>query len=81
VPFHHLVNPIEPGKYSFDLKSVSVVAASAEEADVTAKILFLMGRADGWKYAREKNRAALFLDSRGNARYSPAMREYLKFKN
>ena len=79
--FHHLINPLEPGKYSFDLKSVSVVAASTEKADVAAKVLFLMGINEGLKYAQEKNIAVLFLDSRGSVRYSRAMKEYLKFKN
>jgi thiamine biosynthesis lipoprotein len=79
--FHHLVNPKNPDEYSFKINSVTVVASSTESADVWAKFLFLSGLEEGLKLARDKNMAAIFLDRRGNARYSDAMKKYLILTN
>jgi FAD:protein FMN transferase len=77
--FHHLVNPKKPAVYSFDISSVTVVAVSTESADVWAKSLLLSGLEEGLKSAEEKNIAAIFLDRRGNVRYSNTMKKYLIF--
>jgi FAD:protein FMN transferase len=64
--FHHLINPKNPSKFDFDLKSVTVVAKNTQEADVWAKVLFLMGRERGIEFSQKKNIRSFFLDSRGN---------------
>jgi thiamine biosynthesis lipoprotein len=72
--FHHLINPKELNKFSFDLKSVTVVAKTCEEADVWAKNLFLMGKDEGLKFSEKNNIRSLFLDYRGNVYLSPEMK-------
>jgi len=59
--FHHLINPLDIDKFSFKLKSVTVVADTTEEADVLAKILFLMGLDKGLQFADENNIKSIFL--------------------
>lgn len=76
--FHHLINPKKLDEFNFDLKSVTVVAKSAEEADVWAKVLFLMGKKEGLEFSEEKNIRSLFLDYRGNAYVSSAIKNNLK---
>ncbi|NTU66517.1 MAG: FAD:protein FMN transferase [Candidatus Moranbacteria bacterium] len=73
--FHHLVNPKNPESFSFDLRSVSVVAKSVEEADFWAKYLFILGKEDGMEKAREKEIKAVFLDRRGNAFVTKMIRD------
>jgi FAD:protein FMN transferase len=75
--FHHLINPKNPSVFSFDLKSVSAVGSTTEEADVLAKILFLMGKTEGLKFANQKNIPAIFLDYRGNVFVSKKTERYL----
>jgi thiamine biosynthesis lipoprotein len=76
--FHHLVNPREPEKFYFDLQSVTVVAKTVMEADFWAKILFLKGKVEGKKFARENKIRAIFLDYRGNAWVSGEMKNNLR---
>lgn len=75
--FHHLVNPRKPDDFSFDLKTVTVVAKTTQEADVWAKVLFLMGKDEGKKYATEKKLKCIFLDYRGNAWISPGIKKHI----
>lgn len=63
---HHLINPRDSENFSFDLQSVTVVASNVTEADVWAKVLFLMGKENGQKLAQEKKLKSIFLDYRGN---------------
>jgi len=63
---HHLINPKRPDKFSFDLRSVTVVADSVEEADVWAKTLFLMGKERAIAYSKGNNIKSLLLDYKGN---------------
>jgi thiamine biosynthesis lipoprotein ApbE len=72
-----MINPKKPGEFSFDLKSVSVIAGSTTEADVWAKTIFLMGREGGMLYAREHDIAAVILDYRGSAWISPKAKEFI----
>jgi len=46
---HHIINPKKPREFSFDLKSVSIIAESTADADVWAKTIFLMGREGGMR--------------------------------
>lgn len=75
--YHHLINPKDPHNFSFDLKSVTVWASKCEEADVWAKVLFLMGKEKGRRFAKEKGLAGLFLDYRGNIWISEKMRDII----
>ncbi|HBI33605.1 MAG TPA: hypothetical protein DEA43_00600 [Candidatus Moranbacteria bacterium] len=74
---HHIINPKNANQFSFDIKSVSVIADLTADADVWAKSLFLMGKKSGIIYARENNLAAVFLDCRGSAWISPEAKKYL----
>jgi FAD:protein FMN transferase len=75
--FHHLINPKNPNNFSFDLKSVTIISNNTEEADVLAKILFLMGREKGMPFADNNNLAGLFLDYRGNVFITSEARKYI----
>jgi thiamine biosynthesis lipoprotein len=75
--FHHLINPEKRDQFMFDLKTVTVVAQTTEEADVWAKTLFLMGKNNGIIYARENLIPAVFLDYRGGAWISPEIKKTL----
>lgn len=75
--FHHLINPKDPTSFSFDLKSVTVIAKCVLDADVWAKTLFLMGWEKGREFAKENNLPCVMLSYNGNAWISPAVREYL----
>ncbi len=79
--FHHLIDPKNPEKYSFDLKSVTVVASHARDADVWAKTLFIMGGERAKSIAREKNIACAILDYRGGAWISTELKKYLYQNN
>jgi FAD:protein FMN transferase len=72
---HHLINPRDPDNFSHVLKTVTVVKDKTVEADGKAKVLFLMGRPDGMKFANENNLKALFLDYKGNVYLSEAIKE------
>jgi thiamine biosynthesis lipoprotein len=75
--FHHLINPKEPENFLFELKTVTVILSTTEEADVWAKCLFLMGKEGAIIYARENDMAAIILDYRGSAWISPKAKEFL----
>lgn len=75
--YHHLINPLHPYDFSFDLKSVTVMAEICERADVFAKVLYLMGQKRGMEYAKEKKIPAIFLDYRGNMYVSEKMKEII----
>ncbi|MFA6184330.1 MAG: FAD:protein FMN transferase [Parcubacteria group bacterium] len=59
--FHHLINPINSDKFDFDLKSVTVIAKNTLEADVMAKVLFLLGIEKGFKFANKNKIKSIFL--------------------
>ncbi|MCX6766237.1 MAG: FAD:protein FMN transferase [Candidatus Moranbacteria bacterium] len=75
--FHHLVNPKDPNNYSYELRTVSVVAENTENADGRAKTLVLMGKEKGLEFAKEKKIAAIFLDYKGNVFVSPEAKKYI----
>lgn len=79
--FHHLVNPKKPDVFSFDIRSVTVVAQSAEEADVWAKTLYLMGSEKGMICANEKNIPCIMLKYNGSALTSLSLQKYVYGKN
>ena len=59
--FHHLINPKNKERFDFSLRSVTVVSSTAEEADVMAKILFILGPEEGASFAKENGLRAIFL--------------------
>jgi FAD:protein FMN transferase len=75
--YHHLVNPKEPDFFSFELKSVTVIAKTTEEADVWAKTIFLMGKEQGLKYSQRQKIPCVMLDYRGNIFISSEIKKYL----
>lgn len=75
--FHHLINPQKPNEFSFDLKSITTIARSTKEADVLAKILFLMGKDAAKKYAQAKKISCAILDYRGDVWISSSIKKYL----
>lgn len=58
---HHLIDPLTRQSSRSDLLSVTIIAPSAEAADVEAKTLFLMGGTVGRKSAQERSIPAIFL--------------------
>ncbi|MEI7426112.1 MAG: FAD:protein FMN transferase [Candidatus Moraniibacteriota bacterium] len=65
--FHHLIDPKNPEKFSFDLQSITVIAETVIEADIWAKVLFLLGKEEGQKFSNINKLKSIFLDYRGNA--------------
>jgi thiamine biosynthesis lipoprotein len=74
--FHHLVNPKNPNEFSYELRTVSVIAENTENADGRAKTLVLMGRERGLEFARYNKIAAIFLDYKGNIFITPEAKKY-----
>jgi thiamine biosynthesis lipoprotein len=75
--FHHLINPKDPEKFSYDIKTVTVIDAKTVEADGRAKVLVIMGKEKGLQFADENNIKALFLDYRGNVYLSKEIKKCL----
>lgn len=60
---HHLINPQDASSFNFDIKTVTVIAKTTEEADMWAKVLFLMGTEKGIDLANKNNLKCVFLKS------------------
>ncbi len=75
--FHHLVNPKNPNEFSYEIRTVSVIAENTENADGRAKTLVLMGKEKGFKFAKKNKIAAIFLDYKGNISISPEAKKYI----
>ncbi|HMN19079.1 MAG TPA: FAD:protein FMN transferase [Candidatus Moranbacteria bacterium] len=74
---HHLIDPRSPGRFSFDLRSVSVIDSGVTEAEVWAKALFILGAEKGLSLARRKGLPAIFLTYRSGVLYTPAVKKFL----
>jgi thiamine biosynthesis lipoprotein len=72
---HHIINPLAPEKFAFDLKSVTAVSASVQDADVWAKVLFLMGLKERKEFAEKNKLKCIFLGYSGAAWVSSAIKE------
>jgi thiamine biosynthesis lipoprotein len=66
---HHLVNPKNPEKFSFDIKTVLVIHKKTEWADGRAKVLVLAGKKEGLARAKQMKLKAIFVDKFGNLIY------------
>ncbi|MFA5925922.1 MAG: FAD:protein FMN transferase [Parcubacteria group bacterium] len=75
--FHHLVNPKDPNSYSYEIRTVSVIAKNTENADGRAKTLVLMGKERGMNFAEKNGIAAVFLDYKGGIFITPESKKYL----
>jgi len=75
--FHHLVNPKDPNNFSYEIRTVSVIAQNTENADGRAKTLVLMGKEKGMQFAKENKIAAIFLDYKGNVFVSLEAKKYI----
>jgi len=62
---HHLINPKNPGKFSFEIRSVLVIHKKTEWADGRAKVLVLKGLGKGFQYAKRKKLKAIFVNKKG----------------
>lgn len=62
---HHLIDPATRQSSRSDLLSVTVIALTAEAADVAAKTLFLLGSNAGRISALERSIPAIFFDTAG----------------
>ncbi|PIU79237.1 MAG: hypothetical protein COS72_01070 [Candidatus Moranbacteria bacterium CG06_land_8_20_14_3_00_43_56] len=67
---HHLINPKNTGKFSFEIRSVLVIHKKTEWADGRAKVLVLMGKKKGLAFAKKKKLQAIFADRRGKIMFS-----------
>jgi FAD:protein FMN transferase len=74
--FHHLVNPKDPNHFSYELRTVSVIAQNTENADGRAKTLVLMGKEKGLDFAEKNKIAAIFLDYKGIIYVSSEAKKY-----
>ncbi|MFQ5708818.1 MAG: FAD:protein FMN transferase [bacterium] len=75
--YHHIINP-KTGFPSKQCQSVTVFAASAEQADAWATYLFVIG----WRRHRSRSNAdtieSLIVDGSGNVHYDPALERTYK---
>jgi thiamine biosynthesis lipoprotein len=58
--YYHLINPKNPKIFSTNFQSVSVIKNTTEEADVWAKIIFLMGES-AKQYVTNHNIKSIFV--------------------
>jgi thiamine biosynthesis lipoprotein len=63
---HHLIDPRTGAASESDLHTVTVLANTAEEADVAAKVVLLMGARDGAGYLTDRGLAGMLFDRYGN---------------
>ncbi len=75
--FHHLVNPKDPNNFSYEIRTVSVIAENTENADGRAKTLVIMGREKSLRFAEKNKIAAIFLDYKGNVSVSSEAKKYI----
>lgn len=74
--FHHLIHPAHLQDFAFDLRTVSVLSPTAEQADVTAKVLFVQDETARQTFARDRRIGAIFLAYSGKIVVSEAARSF-----
>lgn len=62
---HHILNP-KTGEPTIDLSSVTVIGATAVEADTQATIMMIQGKENALEYAMEQKLWAVIVDTQGN---------------
>ena len=73
----HILDP-RTGTSAGDRGSVSVIASDALTADILSTALYVMGEDDGLRWAASHGVAAIYIDSTGRIRLSPAVRERVR---
>lgn len=69
--YHHLIDPYDNTKFSFDINTVTVIAQSVVEADVLAKTLFLMDKEKRKLYITKNKVPTIIVDYEHNLYISP----------
>ena len=64
-PMHHLINPHTGQPSRSDLHTVTALAPTAAEAEVTAKVVLLLGRQEGQRYADTRGHGVLCIGHDG----------------
>jgi thiamine biosynthesis lipoprotein len=75
--FSHIFDP-RTGEALPPRGSVSVVASSALDADILSTALYVMGEAEGLRWADSRGVAALFINESNEIRLSAAMRDRVR---
>ena len=79
--FHHILNP-DTGYPTQDAQSVTVLHQDAGVADAAATALFVAGRKNWQKIAKNLGiRYAMLVDADGDIHLTPAMKKRIKFLN
>ncbi len=74
-PMHHLIDPRTGQPSRSDLHTVTVVAPTAVDAEVAAKVALLLGRQAGRSYLESRRHAAWLIDHQGRVTViSPRLR-------
>jgi len=79
--YGHIINPKTQAPTSHKLASVSVVSATAMEADSLATALFAMGPKRGFKFAQEHSIAAYFINRSTTGFVDQYTRDFEKYLN
>ena len=58
-PMHHLIDPRTGQPSRSDLHTVTVLAPTAADAEVTAKVVLLLGRHEGQGFAEQRDHSVL----------------------
>lgn len=58
-PMHHLIDPRTGQPSRSDLHTVTVLAPTAADAEVTAKVVLLLGRHEGQRFAEQRDHSVL----------------------
>ncbi len=75
--YHHLIDPRAGVSSDSDLLTVTVVAATATEADVLAKTAYLLGSSDGVRFIEQRDGCAcMAVTLRGDVIRSRGIEEY-----
>ncbi|MDA8397746.1 MAG: FAD:protein FMN transferase [Actinomycetota bacterium] len=75
---HHIIDPATMDSARSDLYAVTVVDADSARAEVFSKWIFLLGEDRGLELARDREIAALLINSVGGVRYSSAWKRYMQ---
>ncbi|MBX2999198.1 MAG: FAD:protein FMN transferase [Caldilineaceae bacterium] len=68
-PQHHLIDPRSGKPVESDLHTVTVLAPTAVEAEVAAKVALILGRSAGTRYLQQQHFSALLITNNGKQVY------------
>lgn len=64
-PMHHLIDPRTGQPSCSDLHTVTALAPTAAAAEVTAKVVLLLGRQEGQRYVEQRGHSVFWIDHDG----------------